>query len=140
MNVVLRVCAALLVLVLGGVALTACGDDDKGSDRPGVALPSDFPSDDVPLVDGALLSASGRDGVWRLTVQGSAADGNALVNATKKLTDEGFTESDRTGDASNQTVTLSKSVDGGTLWVSVGVSADASAGPSTLFYQVTKTK
>ncbi len=140
MNVLLRVCAAVLALLAGAVMLAACGSDDKGPDRPGVALPDDFPSSEVSLIDGALLTATGGGDSWRVTVQASAADGNALVNATRKLEDDGFTESSRAGDTANQTVTLSKSADGGTYWVNVGVSADASSGASTLFYQVAKTK
>ena len=140
MTVLFRVCAALLAVVAGVAVLTACGSDDTTSDRAGVELPTDFPSGDVPLVEGALLAASGKDGTWSVTVQAGAADGNALVNATKKLTDDGFVESSRTGDTANQTVTLSRAVDGGTIWVNVGISADASSGPSTVFYQVAKTK
>ena len=136
MKALFRVCAILVILLIGGGALTACGNDE--SDPSGTSLPADFPSDDVPLVDGTVLSASGEGDSWRVTIQGSAADGNPLANATKLLEDDGFEESSRAGDTANQTVLLSKSVDSGTLWVRVGVSADAAGGGSTAFYEVTR--
>ncbi|WOC12691.1 hypothetical protein [Gordonia sp. MP11Mi] len=137
MKSLFRICAILVIVLLGGVALSACGDDS--SDGSGQSLPADFPSDDVPLVEGNILSASGEGDSWRVTIQGNAADGNPLANATKLLEDDGYEESSRAGDAANQTVLLSKSVDGGTLWVRVGVSADAAGGGATAFYEVMRT-
>ncbi|MCF8609498.1 hypothetical protein L5G28_04895 [Gordonia sp. HY285] len=132
-----RVCAILVIVLLGGVALGACGDDDSA--ESGQSLPADFPSDDVPMVEGNVLSATGEGDSWRVTIQGNAADGNPLANATKLLEDDGYEESSRAGDAANQTVLLFKAVDGRTLWVRVGVSADAAGGGSTAFYEVMRT-
>lgn len=136
MKALFRVCATLVIVLFGGMSLAACGDDEP--DRSGQSLPADFPSDDVPLVEGTVLSASGEGDAWRVTVQGNAADGNPLANATKLLEESGFEESSRAGDAANQTVLLSKPVDPGTLWVRVGISADAAGGGSTAFYDVTR--
>lgn len=135
MKALFRVCIVLTIALLGGVVLAACGGDDA-PDRPGESLPAGFPVDDVPLVDGAVLSPSGDDQSWRFSIQANAAEGNPLTAATKKLEDAGYEESSRAGDPANQTVTLWKDVGDDTLWVSVGVSADASGGGSSLFYQV----
>ena len=88
-TVVLLTCT--LALVIG-----ACGSDED-SGLKGVALPSDFPSDQVPLIDGTVLTASG-DATkgWSVTVQAPASDSNVLDTAVKKLTDAGYTESQRT--------------------------------------------
>ncbi|WP_132992351.1 hypothetical protein [Gordonia zhaorongruii] len=138
MNALLRVCAALLIAVVGAFALTACGGEEE-PDRPGVDLPAGFPTDDVPLIDGAVMAGSGDDKGWRVTIQASAADGNALENAVKKLVDSGFEESSRAGDNAQRTVLLTKNSDPSTYWVNIGISADAAAGGSSIFYNVTRT-
>lgn len=122
-------------MVCAGALFVACGSDDEPS-RPGVALPSDFPESDVPMVDGAVLTASGESPQWQVTVQAHASDGNPLTNAVTKLTDAGFAESSRVDDPQSKSVLLSKDVDGRQLWVNVGLSSTASAGASTVIYQV----
>ncbi|EGD55001.1 hypothetical protein [Gordonia neofelifaecis] len=131
-----RLLAAALIMVCASTFLMACGSDDEPT-RPGVALPSDFPESDVPLVDGAVLTASGESPKWQVTVQAKASDGNALTNAVTELTDAGFEESSRVDDPQSKSVLLSKDVDGKQIWVNVGSSPTASAGASTLIYQVT---
>ncbi len=128
---------AALILLCAGTALVACGKDEAPS-RPGVALPADFPSSEVPLVDGAILAASGQSSKWQVTVQGRASDGNVFTTAVTKLTDAGFDESSRVDEPQSKSVLLSKDIDGKQLWVNVGLSANASAGSSTVIYQVSR--
>ena len=54
-------------------------------------LPSDFPKDDVPLVDGTVVVARGdKDNGWSVTVQPSGKD--AFADAKKALEDKGYTQ------------------------------------------------
>lgn len=137
MKLLVRLVATLLVVLCAGAALVACGSDDE-PERQGVSLPSDFPESAVPLVDGALMAASGSAPKWQVTVQANAADGNSLENAVRKLTDAGFEESSRSDGTAAKNVLLSKDDDGKQLWVNVGLSADAAAGGSTVIYQVSR--
>ena len=72
-------------------------DSGDGADQPQVemgSLPDDFPSDDVPLADGQVITAVGTPGVnggfaATLKVDGSFED--AFDEALKKLEGAGFT-------------------------------------------------
>lgn len=122
----------MLALVMG-----ACSSDDNGG-RQGVALPSDFPTEQVPLIDGTVLSASGAAGKgWSVTVQGPASDSNVLDTAVKKLTDAGYTESQRTSQNGQSVVVLTADKSGTTYWVSAGVTPAAASGGSSVFYTIT---
>lgn len=116
----------------------ACGDDSsKGDGLDTVALPSDFPGDAVPLLDGRVLTASGtRADGWSVTVQGRSDVGNALDVSVKKLTDVGYTESSRTSEGGGRVAMLSKKDGNTTYWVQVGVTPRAAGGPNSVFYQV----
>ncbi|MFT3716713.1 MAG: hypothetical protein QM774_12445 [Gordonia sp. (in: high G+C Gram-positive bacteria)] len=128
----------LLSLLMGALVLAgavACaGDKDAG--RGGVPLPKDFPSQQVPLIDGAVLSADGSSPTWSVTVQAQGADGNAYQNAVKALTDAGYTESSRTENPQEHSVLLYKEDDRKTYWVNVGVSATAAAATTSIIYSV----
>lgn len=136
-------CGRLLVLIVSflivGGSMAGCSSD--GEDGPGgMSLPQDFPRSQVPLLtDGTVLTVSGdeNDG-WSITLQGPGAEGNALDAAVTKLTDAGFTESQRTTDAGRRVVLLSKTSGSDSFWVQVGTIAGAAGGPNALFYQVTK--
>ncbi|WP_026919121.1 hypothetical protein [Gordonia shandongensis] len=138
MKLLLRILSAVLIALCAGTVLVACGGDDEPS-QDGVSLPSDFPSDDVPLLDGTVQSATGESPKWKIVVQAPAADGNALENAIAALTDDGFDESSRFDGSAARTVLVSKKVDDGHLWVNVGLSADAAASRSTVIYLVSRT-
>lgn len=132
-----RLLALVLIMLSIGTFLTACGDDQPPA-PPGAALPGDFPSSAVPLIDGTILTASGKAPNWQVTMQGNAADGNVLTNAVGKLTDGGYQESSRVDDPQSRSVLLSKDLDGKQYWVNVGLSANAAAGASTVIYQVNR--
>ncbi|MDL9946695.1 hypothetical protein QSJ19_14065 [Gordonia sp. ABSL11-1] len=129
--------STLCVAVLAGIALLAgCGGGDEDR-QDGAALPKDFPAAQVPLVEGAVLSADGtRADGWSATVQGSREAGNVLDAAVTTLTDAGFTESSRSSDGGQRVVILSAKKGGTTYWVQVGTAAGAAGGGQSVFYQV----
>ncbi|NMO04176.1 hypothetical protein HH308_23445 [Gordonia sp. TBRC 11910] len=131
---------AVLLAVCGVLFVSGCGGGDSSSKGDGldvVALPSDFPTSDVPLLDGRVLTANGTkaDG-WSITVQGKSDVGNALDAAVRKLTDAGFTESSRTTEGGQRVVMLSHKDGSTTYWVQVGATPQAAGGPNSVFYQV----
>lgn len=119
------------------VGATACGGDQEAA-QPGVALPRDFPVEQVPLVDGVVQTADGEGSEWQVTVQAPANDGNAFDNAVNRLTADGYAESSRSETSREKSVLLSKEADGKTYWVTVGVSAAAQGSASTIMYSVTR--
>ncbi|GAA1482212.1 hypothetical protein GCM10009624_26520 [Gordonia sinesedis] len=124
------------LLVVAAIVLTACGGSEEDT-RTGVPLPDDFPTEQVPLIDGNVLSATGtrKDG-WSVTVQGPSNAGNQLDAAVKKLTGAGYAESQRTSDGGQSVVVLSAKKDSTTYWVQVGATPQAAAGGSSVFYLV----
>lgn len=133
-----RVLFAVLLALVTLVGATACGGDEEPAGN-GVPLPKDFPTAQVPLVDGAVLSAEGSDPQWQITVQAPANEGNAFDNAVTKLTQDSYVESSRSETTGEKSVLLSRETDGKTYWVTVGISAAASASASTIMYSVTVT-
>ncbi|MFW0783183.1 hypothetical protein AAFP35_01560 [Gordonia sp. CPCC 206044] len=131
-----RLARLLLALLVMTVLVAACGTAQDDPPR-GADLPKDFPVEQVPIVDGTVLSADGNraDG-WSVTVQGAREDGNVLDAAVKTLTDDGYTESQRSGDGGQQVVILSAAKGGTTYWVQVGTAAGAAGGGASVFYQV----
>lgn len=130
----------LVVLMAALMGLVgACGNSGPEGLTGDVALPSDFPTDEVPLLDGRLIQASGTgaDG-WSLTIQGPAGGPNVLDAAVTKLTDAGYAESNRTEEGGTRTVILSATKGRQTFWVTVGSSPRAAGGPNSVFYQVNK--
>ncbi|GAC56991.1 hypothetical protein GOHSU_14_01580 [Gordonia hirsuta DSM 44140 = NBRC 16056] len=127
-----RVLFVLFVTVFVLVTLGACGsEEDTG------ALPKDFPVAQVPLIDGAIQSADGGGTQWQVTVQAPATEANAFEEAVTLLTGAGYTEASRSETGTEKSVVLSKTDDGTTYWVTVGISASASAARTTLLYLVT---
>lgn len=140
MKAVLGVLKIVFVGFVAMLALAACGgDDDGGPKRDGAAIPGDFPTSQVPMIDGAVMNADGKSPSWTVTIQGRADQGNAFESAVTKLTDAGYAESSRTENASERAVLLQHESDGKTYWVTVGISATAPAGASSVIYQVTAT-
>lgn len=130
---VIGVTAALMALLAAG-----CGSDDDAA-LPGVALPGDFPTGEVGLLDGTVLSASGDAAQgWSVTIQGRSNEGNALDRAVETLLDDGFEESSRATEDGERVVILSKDTDGALYWVSVGTISGAAGGPNSVFYQVSR--
>ncbi|MCP2175336.1 hypothetical protein LX13_001143 [Williamsia maris] len=132
---------AAVLAVLALFVLAGCGSDDSSPAEPsgpsGVALPDDFPTDQIPLIGGAVLSAGGSaDEGWNLTVQGPADTTAALDSAVKTLTDGGFREVQRTTDGGNQVVVVTATKVGKTYTVEVGSVSGAAGGPNSVFYQV----
>ncbi|GAA1457631.1 hypothetical protein GCM10009619_11680 [Williamsia maris] len=130
-----------MLAVLALFVLAGCGSDDSSPAEPsgpsGVALPDDFPTDQIPLIGGAVLSAGGSaDEGWNLTVQGPADTTAALDSAVKTLTDGGFREVQRTTDGGNQVVVVTATKVGKTYTVEVGSVSGAAGGPNSVFYQV----
>ncbi|MFT4088156.1 MAG: hypothetical protein QM658_13600 [Gordonia sp. (in: high G+C Gram-positive bacteria)] len=138
MKAVTRVLKITFVCIAALSVLVGCGGgDDDAPKRQGVALPADFPTDQVPMIDGAVMAADKKAGVWTVTIQARADQGNALDSAVVKLTDAGYTESSRTDNPGERAVMLSKEVDGKTYWVNVGISATSPAGAGAVIYIVT---
>ncbi len=133
-----RLCGVLCVALVSALLIAGCSDGGQTSAPTGAALPSDFPSSQVPLVDGTVLTADGnaKDG-WGVTVQGTQNGGNVLDAAVKKLTDAGFAESQRTDTGGQAVAVLSGDKDGKTYWVQVGRTTGAAAGGASVFYVVT---
>ncbi len=133
----LRVLFAVFVAVVALVIVAGCAGDDA-PERSGVPLPPDFPHAQVPLIDGAVLSADGGDPEWQVTVQAPATDGNAFSAAVEQLTAAGYSESSRSETNSEHTVLMQKDVDGTTYWVTVGIAASAAASATTIMYSITR--
>ena len=110
----------VVALLAAGLGLTGCGSDsktvktadgskvtvkkdgegltvknDQGEFSVGQGLPDGFPKDEVPLVDGKVLSASkGADGtrfVWSVLIQVDSSVDDAAASAKSKLEGAGFT-------------------------------------------------
>ncbi len=135
---------AAVLVVLGLAVVAGCGSDDstpaRQSGPSGVALPTDFPAEQIPLIGGAVLSAGGsaQEG-WNLTVQGPADVTAALDTAVRSLTSGGFKEVQRSTDGGNQVVVVTGRKAGKTYTVEVGSVAGAAGGPNSVFYQVSAT-
>ena len=132
---------AAVLAVVALFVLAGCGSGDSAPAEPsgpsGVALPDDFPTDQIPLIAGAVLSAGGSAGEgWNLTVQGPANTTAALDSAVKTLTDGGFKQVQKTTDGGNQVVVVTGTKGGKTYTVEVGSVAGAAGGPNSVFYQV----
>ncbi|WP_124708750.1 hypothetical protein [Gordonia insulae] len=131
-----RLVSLFVVMVAGVALLAACGGGEDDA-TTGTQLPEDFPTQQVPLVEGTVLTADGsRADGWSVTVQGSPDVGNVLDAAVTTLTDAGFTESQRSSDGGQRVVVLSADKGGTTYWVQVGTTAGAAGGGSSVFYQV----
>ncbi|GAA2056247.1 hypothetical protein GCM10009722_13510 [Williamsia deligens] len=136
--------AAVVIAVLAVCGLLgACGSGSDSPAGPGspsaLALPSDFPKDDVPVLDGPLLSAGGTaDEGWNLTVQGPATATTALDDAVGDLTKAGYKEVQRTTEGGNKVVVLSATKSGTLYTVEVGSVAGAAGGGNSVFYQVSR--
>ncbi|MCH5644068.1 MULTISPECIES: hypothetical protein [unclassified Gordonia (in: high G+C Gram-positive bacteria)] len=132
-----RTALAIAAMATAIGVLGACGTAEESA-PDGVALPGDFPKDQVPLLDGTVLSASGtQEQGWTVTIQGPANGGNQLDVAVKKLTDDGYVESSRNSVGGQMVVILSADKDGTKYVVTVGTSPQAAAGASSVIYQVT---
>ena len=127
---VVAVCAATLMTLL----LAGCSDDQPAK-RAG--LPADFPSAQIPLIDGHVISGDGSKDEWNVVVQAPANAGSPFDKAVRALTDAGYTEQGRTSDAGQTVVRLSSAKDGTTYWVTVGVTVEAASGGTSVFYHVT---
>lgn len=127
-----RVLFVVFVMVFALVTLGACSsEEDTG------ALPKDFPVAQVPLIDGAIQNADGGGSQWQVTVQAPVTESNAFEDAVNRLTEAGYTEASRSETGTEKSVVLSKTEDGTTYWVTVGISTSASAARTTLLYMVT---
>ncbi|MFP3467298.1 hypothetical protein [Leifsonia sp. SIMBA_070] len=71
---------------------SSAGSESGSSDAPkSEQLPSDFPKDAVPLVDGTIVVARGdKDNGWSITVQPSGKNG--FADAQSALKAKGYTE------------------------------------------------
>lgn len=132
-----RVLLAILLAVTVVAGVTACGGDDQPAPQ-GVPLPKDFPTQQVPLVDGVVQSASKIDDVWEVKVQVPATESNAFDKASTELTDAGYQESSRTETTREKSVLFSKEADGATYWVTLGISAAAQGRGNLIMYSVTR--
>lgn len=90
---------AALLAALTAAALTGCSTGTSSTTPSPSAtatvasekLPSDFPTADVPLIDGTIVVARGdADNGWSITVQPTAKKGFAAASAA--LTKAGYTE------------------------------------------------
>ncbi|WP_045821678.1 hypothetical protein [Williamsia herbipolensis] len=134
---------AMVMMLVAAVLLAGCGSGSSSqadsSTAGALQLPADFPRADVPLIEGALLSAGGSAGEgWNLTVQGSSTITAALDAGVKKLTDAGYREVQRSTDGGNQVVVLTSTRSSTTYTVEVGSVAGAAGGPNSVFYQVSR--
>ena len=70
---------------------SATAGSDSGSSAKSEELPSDFPKDDVPIIDGTVVVARGdKDNGWSVTVQPKGENG--FADAQSQLKEKGFTE------------------------------------------------
>ncbi|RPA57641.1 hypothetical protein EF294_17790 [Gordonia oryzae] len=131
-----RVAATALAVVVAIVLMlfaTGCSHDAPAQ-REG--LPKDFPSSQVPLIDGHVISGDGTNDEWNVVVQAPANAGNPIDKAVRALTDAGYREDGRDSVGGQTVVRLSASKDGKTYWVSVGITSQAAAGGTSVFYHV----
>lgn len=133
--VVVRLAALVVAVAAAMVVLAACGGTQSTA-REG--LPADFPSEQVPLIDGPILMSGGSVDHWDVTVQAPANQGNPIERAVHLLTDAGYQEQGRTTESGQTVVRLSETADGATYWVTLGISPAAAAGATSVFYQVAK--
>lgn len=131
-----RVVATVLAVVVATVLmLFAAGcSDDAPAQREG--LPKDFPSSQVPLIDGHVISGDGTTDEWNVVVQAPANAGNPIDKAVRALTDAGYQEDGRDSVGGQTVVRLSASKDGKTYWVTVGITSQAAAGGTSVFYHI----
>ncbi len=138
------------LLATAGLLVAGCGGGGGGekaepsvSAAPGVELPKDFPSADVPLVAGQLVAAAAQDGDWQLTVQ--AAKTGPFDAAVAALTDKGYIGDDATNAGGLQARRLigpngkdCTPGKAGCYTVEISVRAAASAGGNTVQYFVSR--
>jgi hypothetical protein len=90
-------------LMLSGCSLVHLpGSHSSGITIPGVGsagtgkLPSDFPTNDVPVISGDVVSGlslgTGKDKAWNVTIKVSGVD--AIDDIAAQLTGAGFTQED----------------------------------------------
>ncbi|MDL9936988.1 hypothetical protein QSJ18_09570 [Gordonia sp. ABSL1-1] len=127
--------AAVAMMAFVGV-VSGCGTAEESA-PPGAPLPADFPTSEVPLIDGTVLSATGdADHGWIVTMQGPANGGNQLDAAVTKLTDDGYEVNSRDDAGAERTATLTARKGDTTFTVVVGVSPQAAGGTASVIYQV----
>ncbi|RNL62070.1 hypothetical protein EFK50_09615 [Nocardioides marmoriginsengisoli] len=108
----------MAVLVVAGLGLAGCGDDetvtmpdgtkvsadsdgksasiktDEGTITVGKGLPEGFPSDDVPVVDGKVIGgAKGTEGgpyAWSVILQAEGSAEDVFTQISEKLKNAGF--------------------------------------------------
>ncbi|MGC4933359.1 hypothetical protein ACLQ3C_06720 [Gordonia sp. DT30] len=131
-RVVAPVLCAIVATVLT-LLLSGCSDDAPAR-RAGV--PADFPSEQVPMIDGQVISGDGSKDEWNVVVQAPANAGNPIDKAVRALTDVGYTEEGRTTEGGQAVVRLSASKDGKTYFVTLGITPQAAAGVTSVFYHV----
>ncbi len=101
---------AVTAAALLAVSLAACSSDSPGGDlgAPPVDLPSSidvniggdlpagFPADDVPLIDGDIITAGGtaEEGIWIVNVRSTDSVDEARTEAAGLLTAAGYTQPD----------------------------------------------
>ena len=75
----------------GASSSSEASSGSSSADQKSEELPSDFPKEDVPIVDGTVVVARGdKDNGWSVTVQPSGKNG--FADAQSALKGKGFTE------------------------------------------------
>lgn len=141
--------ASSALLTTAGLLVAGCGGgggekaEPSVSAAPGVELPKDFPSSDVPLVAGQLVAAAAQDGDWQLTVQASKT--GPFDAAVAALTDKGYIGDDATNAGGLQARRLigpngkdCTPGKAGCYTVEISVRAAASAGGNAVQYFVSR--
>ncbi|MBW8871206.1 MAG: hypothetical protein JF618_03200 [Leifsonia sp.] len=78
---------------------SSSSSSDSSAGAKSEELPSDFPKDDVPLVDGTVVVARGdKDNGWSVTVQPSGKNG--FADAKSALEGKGYTQQAGASDTS----------------------------------------
>lgn len=133
-----RLLIPLLLALLALCGTAACASEEAPQ-REGMALPVGFPSGQVPMIDGAVIAATGNgENTWQVTIQAPATEGNAFTNAVDAMTAGGYTESSREENDAVRLVVLEKQDGDRRYVVTVSISSMSATARTSVIYLVNR--